>query len=194
MQEKMMKKFSVFLVVTAIVAILGGCSKGAAGTPDPAAASPDSGTAAGGMRLQPDADSVSAASDTVYFDENTLTAEELYETIHNLSGGALAVSTVNADGAPNLAYIGPDMIDDDVLMFGLSDNQTRINILERKIAVAGVYLYEEEYEGGLSDSRGARLVLRLIEDAGVIAELKQRAPDAPEDVLFMRIVKVLPVG
>jgi hypothetical protein len=188
----MMKKFSVFLVLiigAALFFILGSCSKNGAG---PA----DIGTAAAAVKtpFQPAVDSVSAASDTVYFDDNTLTAEELYETIHNLSGGALAVSTVNADGAPNLAYIGPDMIDDDVLMFGLSDNQTRINILERKIAVAGVYLYDPAYEGGLSDSRGARLVLRLIEDEGLIAELKQRAPDAPDDVLFMRIVKVLPVG
>ncbi len=86
------------------------------------------------------------------------------------------------------------MVDDDVLMFGLSDNQTRINIQKRKLAVAGVYLYESDWEGGLSDSRGARLVLRLIEDEEEIELLRKRAPEAPEDVLFMRIVRILPVG
>lgn len=184
-----MRKIFGIIAVLSLLILLGSCYKRVVSPVETAAVA-----AAEKRAFQPDPDSVSAASDTTYFGDNTLSVEELYETIHNLSGGALAVATVNRDGAPNLAYVGPDMIDDDVLMFGLSDNQTRINIEERKFAVAGVYLFDPASEGGLSDSRGARLVLRLIEDEDDIAALKKRAPDAPDDVLFMRIVRILPVG
>lgn len=184
-----MRKIAGVIAVLSLLLLLGSCYKRAVSPVETAAVA-----AAEKKAFQPDSDSVSAASDTTYFADNSLSVEELYETIHNLSGGALAVATVNADGSPNLAYVGPDMIDDDVLMFGLSDNQTRINIEERKFAVAGVYLYDPEWDGGLADSRGARLVLRLIEDADEIERLKERAPEAPENVLFMKIVRILSVG
>ncbi len=145
------------------------------------------------VAVESDPDSVSAAS-TIYYQENTLSTEELRNAVHSLKGGALAVSTVNEDGSPNLAYVGPDMITDEVLMFGLSDNQTRRNIGRRKLAVAGVYIFDPDSEGGLADSVGARLVLELIEDEELIEELRKKVPDAPDDVLFMRIVRILPVG
>jgi len=178
------------LIILGSALLLFGCGRGEPEEIDrPAAAAP-----APVPMPVPDTDSVSAASDTYYFEDNTLSSEELADVIHNLSGGALAASTVNADGSPNLAFIGPDMITDDVLMFGLSDNQTRINILARKIVVVGVYLFDPESEGGITDSRGARIVLELIEDKTEIASLMDLVPDAPDDVLFMRIVRVLPVG
>lgn len=188
-----MKKISALFIILLVIISVVSCRK-RVGPEQIQLKQADSSNSSSVPRLEPDTDSVSAASNTIYFAENTLSVEELYEAVHNLSGGALAVSTVNADGSPNLAYIGPDMVDDDVLMFGLSDNQTRRNIIERKIAVAGVYLYTSDRDGGLADSRGARLVLRLIEDEDEISKLKERSPDAPDDVLFMRLVKILPVG
>lgn len=145
------------------------------------------------VAVESDPDSVSAASN-IYYQENTLSVEELREAVHTLKGGALAVATVNEDGSPNLAYVGPDMVTDKVLMFGLSDNQTRKNIMRRKLAVAGIYIYDPDSEGGLADSVGARLVLELIEDEELIEELRGKVPEAPDDVLFMRIVRILPVG
>lgn len=178
----------LFLLIPVLFLLFSACGNG-----------PDGGTVSSGpapverVAVQSDPDSVSAASG-IYFQENTLSIEELRETIHSLQGGALAVATTNEDGSPNLAYMGPDMVADEVLMFGLSENQTRINIERRKLAVAGVYIYDPESEGGLADSKGVRLVLELIEDEGLIGELKAKVPDAPDNVLFMRIVRVLPVG
>ncbi len=141
---------------------------------------------------RPDPDSISAASEKVYFEENSLTGDKLRDAVHGYRGGAMPVATVNADGTPNLAFVGPDMIRDDAVMIGLWDNQTKENILRRKYAVAGVYLYDPDR--GITESRGARLVLELIEDPETIDELRSLVPDAPDDVVFMKVLRVLPVG
>jgi hypothetical protein len=186
MRRKILSVFMIFFPV--LFFLVTACEKGTSG--DEFSSGP---AAARRVAVESDPDSVSAASN-IYYQENTLSVEELREAVHTLKGGALAVATVNEDGSPNLAYVGPDMVTDKVLMFGLSDNQTRKNIERRKLAVAGVYIYDPDSEGGLADSVGARLVLELIEDEGLIGELRGKVPEAPEDVLFMRIVRILPVG
>jgi hypothetical protein len=177
----------VFLILTASLLLFLGCTESKA---FPEIVKVENAVA---VTTIPNVDSVSAAS-TYYFEENSLSAEELAEVIHNLSSGALAVATVNEDGSPNLAFAGPDMVTEDILMFGLSGNQTRKNITERKVAVVGIYLLNPEDDEGIAGSRGARLVLELIEDSGQIEDLKKLVPDAPDDVLFMQIIRVLPVG
>ncbi len=72
-----MKLISVLLFIFMVIFLITGCER--AVSPRESKITVHS----GGNEISPAVDSVSAASDTIFFAENTLSVEELYETIHN---------------------------------------------------------------------------------------------------------------
>lgn len=140
----------------------------------------------------PSVDSISAASKAYYYEKSSLTGANLMNAI-SARKGAAAVSTTNEDGTPNIATVIPGVVDENHLMFGISPNQTKTNINERKIAVLSYYIYKPEALEKSERNIGARLILKLVEDETKIKDLMTKTK-AAEGTIFMEIVKVLPLG
>lgn len=141
---------------------------------------------------EPNVDSISSASKVYYYKSSSLTGQALLDAITQKKG-AVAIATTNADNTPNIATVIPDVVDANILMFGITDNQTRHNIRERKIAVMSFYIYNPDAADKSIRNSGARIILRIIEDKAKIKELLLKTKKA-DDTTFMEIVKVLPVG
>ena len=137
-------------------------------------------------------DSISSASVAQFYESSSIKGEELMNAINERSG-AVAIATTNEDGTPNIATIVPSAVDENTLMFQFADNQTKVNLEERDLAVLSYYIYMPEAEEKADRNSGARLILKLITDEAKISELSTKA-EAPEGVTFMEIVKVLPLG
>ncbi len=137
-------------------------------------------------------ESISAASKTYFYENSALKDQALLDAI-NERKGATTLATTNADGSPNLAVIVPGVADENTLMFGISENQTKVNIQERKLAVVSVYIYNPSAAEKTERNIGAKLVLKLVEDEAKIKELTEKTK-AKEGTVFMDIVKVLPLG
>ena len=137
-------------------------------------------------------DSISSASVAQFYESSSIKGEELMNAINERSG-AVAIATTNEDGTPNIATIVPPAVDENTLMFQFADNQTKVNLEERDLAVLSYYIYMPEAEEKADRNSGARLILKLITDEAKISELSTKA-EAPEGVTFMEIVKVLPLG
>ena len=137
-------------------------------------------------------DSISSASVAQFYESSSIKGEELMNAINERSG-AVAIATTNEDGTPNIATIVPSAVDENTLMFQFADNQTKVNLEERHLAVLSYYIYMPEAEEKADRNSGARLILKLINDEAKISELSTKA-EAPEGVTFMEIVKVLPLG
>ncbi len=141
-----------------------------------------------------DIDSISAASTNQYYEQSSLTGEELMTSIANREG-AVAVATTNPDGTPNIATVIPGVASDKHLAFGIVPNQTTNNLFGNKVAVMSYYLYEAQEEDKFERNKGARLVLQLVEDEATIKELREKNAETTSDnSIFVEIVKVLPLG
>jgi peptidoglycan hydrolase-like protein with peptidoglycan-binding domain len=140
----------------------------------------------------PSVDSISSASKANYYETSSLTGVNLMNAI-SARKGAVAVSTTNEDGTPNIATVIPGVADENHLMFGISPNQTKTNINERKIAVLSFYIYKPEAIEKSERNIGARLILKLVEDETKVKDLMTKTK-AAEGTIFMEIVKVLPLG
>ena len=138
------------------------------------------------------ADAVSAASKQNYYTGSSLTGNELLEALKNREL-AISVATVNGDGTPNAAVVIPGVVDSEILMFGLADNQTKINFVERKLAVITAYKYDPTAESKAERNVGARIVVEYIDDEAEIEDLMART-GAGTGTMFVRILKILPIG
>ena len=78
-------------------------------------------------------------------------------------------------------------------MFGLADNQTKVNLIERKLAVIVAYKYSPEEEDRLKRNIGARLVVEYIDDADEVARLMEKTGARP-GTMFVRILEIMPLG
>ncbi len=136
-------------------------------------------------------DGITSASKVFYYEKSSFQKEMLLKKLDE-RGGAMTVATVNEDASPNLAVIIPKVASPDHLMFGISDNQTRKNILLRKKAMLGIYSYHPEEADKLQQNQGARVLLALEEDRRVLEELCRKNPQPR--MIFMRIKRVLPLG
>ena len=150
------------------------------------------GCAQAGATESANIDSISSASVAQFYESSSIKGEELMNAI-NAGSGAVAIATTNKDGTPNIATIIPAAVDENTLMFQFADNQTKVNLEERDLAVLSYYIYKPEAEEKADRNSGARLILKLITDEAKISELSTKA-EAPQGVTFMEIVKVLPLG
>jgi hypothetical protein len=106
---------------------------------------------------------------------------------------AVSVATTNADGTPNAAVVIPGVVDEKTLMFGLADNQTKVNLKERGYAVITAYIYTPDAQDKFQRNIGARLVVKYISDPAAIQTLMELTKAAP-GTIFVQIEKILPLG
>lgn len=137
-------------------------------------------------------DALSSASTKNYFEKDSLTGEKLFEELKKHQG-AISVATVNADGSPNAAVVIPGVVNETTLRFGLADNQTKKNLLERKYAVITYYKYTIGEDGKMKERSGARIVVKAIEEDAAITKL-QKETKARAGTIFVKIMKILPFG
>lgn len=137
-------------------------------------------------------DSISAASKTYFYEKSALKDNALLEAIKQRKG-ASTVATTNVDGSPNLAVVVPGLADDNTLMFEMAENQTKVNVQDRKIAVLSVYIYNPTAAEKTERNVGAKVVLKLVEDKDKIKQLTEKTK-AKEGTIFMEMVKTMPLG
>lgn len=144
------------------------------------------------------ADSISKASTGIYYGKTSIAGEALWKALETYEC-AISVATVNADGTPNASVVIPGVTADrNYLYFGLAPNQTGINMKERKFAVVTAYDYTSPSKSVDKQmlSIGARIIVEYVSDPATIARLIEENKDkkASPSTIFMKIVKVLPIG
>ncbi|MBD7913854.1 pyridoxamine 5'-phosphate oxidase family protein [Clostridium sp. Sa3CUN1] len=139
-------------------------------------------------------DSISKASTKAFYEESSLKGQELVDAV-NARTGTFTYATTNEDGSPNLAIFGFGMIDENYAMAGISENQTLENLKRNKIAVVSFYQYDANATDKLERNKGARLVVKVIEDQAKIDELKGKTEGkSNENTTFFEIVEIKPLG
>lgn len=108
--------------------------------------------------------------------------------------GLCNVSTVNADGTPNIAIFVPGVADDSHIFFNWADNATRANVLREKAAIMSYDIADPTAEEKAGRHSGAVVKLELEEDAEVLAQLQEANESVSEASVVLKIVEVLPVG
>jgi hypothetical protein len=150
----------------------------------------------------PSPDAVSAASTQNYYGDSSPRGTELYDLMSSRRA-AFVWSTVNGDGSPNASVMVPGVVDrsEGILSqsFGGGGNQTITNMRERGLAVLTVYQHNPDAEDRLERNIGARLVVEYISDRATQNRLIDRYQSANEratleNTVFLRIVRVLPLG
>lgn len=155
-----------------------------------ACSQPAGGDTSGGT---PSTDAVTTASVTTGLYGN-MSQQELLDAIAAYSGVSV-VSTVNADGTPNIAIFTPGAAGDDShIVFGFADNATKANLLRDKVAKMVFDIPNTAAETKEERHQGAVVKLELEEDQDVLADLMASNDRITENSLVCRIVEVLPVG
>lgn len=138
------------------------------------------------------ADAAATASATTGLYTN-LDQAALLETIGQFKG-LCNVSTVNADGTPNIAIFVPGVADDSHIFFNWADNATKANVLREKTAIMSYDIADPTAEEKAGRHSGAVVKLELEEDAEVLAQLQKANESVSEASVVLKIVEVLPVG
>ncbi|WP_040210163.1 hypothetical protein [Clostridium polynesiense] len=139
-------------------------------------------------------DSISKASTKVFYEKGSLTGQALVDSI-NKREGSVTIATTNPDGSPNLAVAVPGAINDKYLVMGLAPNQTLENFKNHKIGVISYYIYNPAAQEKNDRNKGARLVVKMVEDKDTKEKLKKEAGEkANDNSLFLEIVEVKPLG
>lgn len=138
------------------------------------------------------ADAAATASATTGLYTN-LDQAALLEAIGQFKG-LCNVSTVNADGTPNIAIFVPGVADDSHIFFNWADNATKANVLREKTAIMSYDIADPTAEEKAGRHSGAVVKLELEEDAEVLAQLQQANESVSEASVVLKIVEVLPVG
>lgn len=110
---------------------------------------------------------------------------------------APTIATVNPDGSPNLAVFMPGMpmeLDGErYFVFGLADNQTKLNLQENKVGVLSLYQYNPKAEDKMERNVGARIKFEVVEDEDIINKLSEEN-EIREGSIICHAVEVLPLG
>lgn len=138
------------------------------------------------------ADTAATASATTGLYTN-LDQAALLEAIGQFKG-LCNVSTVNADGTPNIAIFVPGVADDSHIFFNWADNATKANVLRDKTAIMSYDIADPTAEDKSGRHSGAVVKLELEEDADVLAQLKESNESVSDASVVLKIVEVLPVG
>jgi hypothetical protein len=141
-------------------------------------------------------DLISKASTSNYYTKTSISGEELWKALESYQL-SVSVATVNADGSPNAAVVIPGVTKDrQHLFFGLAPNQTGINMKERKLIVVTATGYTApKGKVGMSYS-GARIIAEYVSDPALQKTLVEQNKDkkASDSTIFLKIVKILPIG
>ncbi|MDX9784601.1 MAG: hypothetical protein RBT72_07610 [Spirochaetia bacterium] len=141
-------------------------------------------------------DSISKASTSNYYTKTSLTGEDLWKALETYQL-SVSVATVNPDGSPNAAVVIPGVTKDrQHLFFGLAPNQTGINMKERKLIVVTATGYIAPKGDQKMTYSGARIIAEYVSDPAIQKKLVEQNKDkkASDSTIFLKIVKVLPIG
>lgn len=143
-------------------------------------------------------DTFTNASVNNFYADSALTGDKLWEVLSTYQS-APTIATVNPDGTPNLAVFMPGghmVLDgEDYFVFGLSDNQTKLNLEKDKIGVLALYIYEPTAEAKTDRNVGARIKFEYIDDEATVKKLKEQYPDIITDTAMVcKAVEILPLG
>ncbi|MDY4166650.1 MAG: hypothetical protein SOY27_04060 [Fournierella sp.] len=147
-------------------------------------------TAASETSVSADAAATASATTGLY---TNLDQAALLEAIGQFKG-LCNVSTVNADGTPNIAIFVPGVADDSHIFFNWADNATKANVLREKTAIMSYDIADPTAEEKAGRHSGAVVKLELEDDAEVLAQLQEANESVSEASVVLKIVEVLPVG
>ena len=204
-----MKKLAIALLTLTLVFNL--CACGQSSSSAASASSTTSNSAASSEASSSEvssseaASSEAAASETAVSADAAATASATTGLYTNLDQAALLeaigqfkglcnVSTVNADGTPNIAIFVPGVADDSHIFFNWADNATKANVLREKTAIMSYDIADPTAEEKAGRHSGAVVKLELEEGAGVLAQLQEANGSVSEASVALKIVGVLPVG
>ena len=204
-----MKKLAIALLTLTLVFNLCACGQSsssaatASSTTSTSAASSE--TSSSEVSSSEAASSEAAASETAVSADAAATASATTGLYTNLDQAALLeaigqfkglcnVSTVNADGTPNIAIFVPGVADDSHIFFNWADNATKANVLREKTAIMSYDTADPTAEEKAGRHSGAVVKLELEEDAEVLAQLQEANESVSEASVVLKIVEVLPVG
>ncbi|OUP24386.1 hypothetical protein [Gemmiger sp. An194] len=203
-----MKKLAIALLTLTLVFNLCACgqsSSSTATTSSTTSTSTSTSEAANETTSSEGASSETAASETSVSADAAATASATTGLYTNLDQAALLeaigqfkglcnVSTVNADGTPNIAIVVPGVADDSHIFFNWADNATKANVLREKTAIMSYDIADPTAEEKAGRHSGAVVKLELEEDAEVLAQLQEANESVSEASVVLKIVEVLPVG
>ena len=143
------------------------------------------------------ADTFTSASQGKYFyQDSALTDDALWQVMATYQA-APTIATVNPDGSPNLAVFMPGMpmeLDGErYFVFGLADNQTKLNLQENKVGVLSLYQYNPKAEDKMERNIGARIKFEVVEDEDIINKLSEEN-EIREGSIICHAVEILPLG
>ena len=190
-----MKKFAVVAISALLALSLVACGSAAPAESAPAESAPASSVAAESAPAEstPAVDAVTTPSTTTGLYTN-LELPQLLEEIAKYSGVSV-VSTVNADGTPNIAILTPGAAGDDShIVFNLAPNATRENMLRDKVAMMAFDKPNTAAETKAERHTGAVVKLVLEEDQDVIAALAENSQFIVEGSLVFQVAEVRAVG
>ena len=204
-----MKKLAIALLTLTLVFNL--CACGQSSSSAASASSTTSNSAASSEASSSEvssseaASSEAAASETAVSADAAATASATTGLYTNLDQAALLeaigqfkglcnVSTVNADGTPNIAIFVPGVADDSHIFFNWADNATKAHVLREKPAILSYDIADPTAEEKAGRHSGAVVKLELEEDAEVLAQLQEANESVSEASVVLKIVEVLPVG
>lgn len=204
-----MKKLAIALLTLTLVFNL--CACGQSSSSAASASSTTSNSAASSEASSSEvssseaASSEAAASETAVSADAAATASATTGLYTNLDQAALLeaigqfkglcnVSTVNADGTPNIAIFVPGVADDSHIFFNWADNATKANVLREKTAIMSYDIADPTAEEKAGRHSGAVVKLELEEDAEVLAQLQEANESVSEASVVLKIVEVLPAG
>ncbi len=138
-------------------------------------------------------DAGTSASVADFYGTFGISGDDLMNAINSYSG-FYAVATVNEDGTPNVGFFvyGCKKVEDKYyISLGISENQTRLNVLRTGEAVA-MYGAASDPASGMSYAvSGARMTLKLVTDEALLQQLA--VPEYP-NTLFCEIVGIRSLG
>lgn len=140
-------------------------------------------------------DTMSSASGSYFYEQNSLMTPEEYVPFINERLGAVVVTTINEDQSPNVVVVRPGVSEDGkYLIFGLAENRTAENIVNQGHVAFVTYQYDKTGgEEGKSLNIGVRLIAQYVGDEEN-ARLAEELGRDPANTFFCEIVEVLPLG
>ncbi len=148
--------------------------------------------------VKPSIDTISSASTGIYYEDGTWSHDKFVEIFADGVSGhaAVTISTTNFDGTPNAATIIPGFVEGETEYLKItvgSIGNTVENLRERNYGVITAYQHNPELEDKFERNNGIRLVVEHVEDEQLLAKFNE-GNQYPDNTVYMKIVKLLPLG